>query len=130
VLKYRELSQQERSNVRNEDIAERNGESSHDREWWLDLFVSCFHGALFFTLGTTLRLGCAFRRGDALLKFLLIDFLEKFATRIEEKVIKIVNSLSEGRVIHDLIAFCEHGIETVVEKCVYVGGNGTLNTSM
>ena len=71
-----------------------------------------------------MRLGGAFRLCDTFLKFLSIDFLEKCTTRIEEKIVEIVNGLSEGGVVQDRVAFFKHDIETVVEKCVNFGGNG------
>jgi len=40
------------------------------------------------------RLGSAFNALNPFLQFLLIDFLEKFATFGEKKVVKIVNGLS------------------------------------
>ena len=63
-----------------------------------------------------MRLGGAFRLCDTFLKFLSIDFLEKCTTRIEEKIVEIVNGLSEGGVVHNFVAFFEHGIKPVVEK--------------
>jgi len=68
------------------------------------------------------------RRGfdafDMLLKFLLIDFVEKFSSFEEEKGVKIVNGATKGGVACDFVTIGEHRVEFFVKKDTNVGGVG------
>jgi len=69
---------------------------------------------------------------DTLLKFLLIDLVEKFSSFDEEEVIKIVNGSTVSGVACDFVTIGEQSVEFFVQKGTNVGGvgSGTHKTSL
>jgi hypothetical protein len=78
-------------------------------------------------VGTLLAFGSAFAVGDAFLKFLLEDFLEKFLSFGAKKVVEVVEGVTVGGVVHDEFAFGDQGIEVFDENGTNVrrGGRGS-----
>ena len=66
----------------------------------------------------------SFDGGDFLLKFLLIDFLEKFVSFGAEEVIEVVEGSTVFGGIHDEVALVEQGMEFLGEQIASGAGIG------
>lgn len=73
-------------------------------------------------MGTLFGVWRGFDLFDLFLKFLLIDFVEKFSSFEEEEVVEIMNGLAVGGVGCDFLAIGKQGIEFFVKKGTNVGG--------
>jgi len=60
---------------------------------------------VFFTTGILFGFGRGFGTFDTLLNFLLQNLFEEVSSLNKEKVVKVVEGLSKGGVVHHLIAF-------------------------
>ena len=79
----------------------------------------------FFTVGTLFSFVGGFVAFDSFLEFLFEDFFGEVSTFDVEKVIEVVEYVSIGGVVHDEIAFVEHGIEFFVEQSPNSGRGGS-----
>ena len=78
----------------------------------------------FFTEGTLFRFGLGFVTVDAFLEFGLQHIFDERSSFDEEKVIEIVEGLSVGGVVGDLVALGEEDVEAFDEKITNGGGGG------
>ena len=75
----------------------------------------------FFTLGTSFGFRLLLDLFDALLKFLLKNFLEELFSGNEQKVIQVVDCLPLGGIVHDLIASTQQKIKAFHKQIANAG---------